>query len=188
VAARLRVPAGGSYADLLALVRREVAATSSRQEVPWPLVARRAGIGAAEIWLNVAPPPSRTRFRGLTLDPGALGHDYPIRLPAEAWRGEMLLANVVDAGPGADVAGWIDHNTEQLTGDTVAELAGDVLDVLTAAAADPAAPLPPFGSRPPLTPPAAAPGTAGRRGGAIEPDRDGYQPAGTSRPGPRRQE
>ncbi len=71
-------------------------------------------------------------------------------MPAAAWRGEMLVCTVVDSGPGADVVVLIDYNARQLTATTVAGLAVDIADLLAAAAADPRAPLPPLGSRPPL--------------------------------------
>jgi hypothetical protein len=150
VLVRTAVPAAGSYAELLDRVRTGVTAAGARQEAPWPLVARRAGIAAAEIWLNVAPPPSPARFRGLAVDTDALPHDYPIDVPAAAWHGEMLICNFVDTGPGTEVVGLLDYNCRQLSAATVAELAGDVLDLLTDAGADPAVRLPPPASRPPL--------------------------------------
>jgi hypothetical protein len=52
---------------------------------------------------------------------------------------------------GADVLALIDYNARQLTATTVAGLAVDIADLLAAAAADPRVPLPPLGSRPPLT-------------------------------------
>lgn len=152
VVVRTAVPDPGTYRELLDRVRAGVTAAGARQDAPWPLVARRAGLGAAEIWLNVAPPPSPARFRGLTVDTDALPHDYPIDVPQPAWHGEMLIANFVDTGPGTDVVGLLDHNARQLSAGTVAELAGDLLDLLTAAAADPGVRLPPRSSRPPLTP------------------------------------
>ena len=152
VVIRTAVPAGGSYGRLLERVRAGVTAAGARQDAPWPLVAARTGLGAAAVWLNVAPPPSPARFRGLTVDTDALPHDYPIDVPQAAWHGETLIANFVDTGPGTDVVGLLDHNARQLSPATVAELAGDLLDLLTAAAADPGVRLPPFGSRPPLTP------------------------------------
>ena len=150
VVVRTAVPDGGSYGQLLDRVRAGVTAAGARQDAPWPLVARRTGLGAAAIWLNVAPPASPARFRGLTVDTDALPHDYPIDVPQPAWHGEALIANFVDTGPGTDVVGLLDHNARQLSPATVAELAGDLLDLLTAAAADPGVGLPPFGSRPPL--------------------------------------
>jgi hypothetical protein len=48
------------------------------------------------------------------------------------------------------VVGLLDYNCRQLSAATVAELADDLLDLLAAAAADPAVRLPPPGSRPPL--------------------------------------
>jgi Condensation domain len=151
VVVRTRVPAGGTFAQLLDRTRAGVVAAGTRQEAPWPLVAGRAGVGAAEIWLNVAPPPSRARFPGVAVDANALPQDYETDVPAAAWRGEMLVCTVVDSGPGADVLVLIDYNARQLTATTVAGLAVDVADLLAAAAADPRAPLPPLGSRPPLT-------------------------------------
>jgi hypothetical protein len=151
VVVRTTVPAGGTFAQLLDRVRAGVVAAGIRQEAPWPLVARRAGVGAAQIWLNVAPPPSRARFPGVAVDPEALPQDYEIDVPAAAWRGEMLVCTVVDSGPGADVVALLDYNARQLTATTVAGLAVDIADLLAAAAADPWAPLPPLGSRPPLT-------------------------------------
>ena len=50
-----------------------------------------------------------------------------------------------------DALALLDYNARQLTATTVAGLAVDIADLLAAAAADPRAPLPPFGSRPPLT-------------------------------------
>ena len=151
VVVRTTVPAGGTFAQLLDRVRAGVVAAGIRQEAPWPLVARRAGVGAAQIWLNVAPPPSRARFPGVAVDPDALPQDYEIDVPAVAWRGEMLVCTVVDSGPGADVVALLDYNARQLTATTVAGLAVDIADLLAAAAADPRAPLSPLGSRPPLT-------------------------------------
>ena len=150
VVVRTTVPAGGTFAQLLDRVRAGVVAAGTRQEAPWPLVARRAGVGAAEIWLNVAPPPSRARFPGVAVDADALPQDFETDVPAAAWRGEMLVCTVVDSGPGADVVALIDYNARQLTATTVAGLAVDIADLLAAAAADPRAPLPPLGSRPPL--------------------------------------
>jgi hypothetical protein len=62
----------------------------------------------------------------------------------------MLIANFVDTGPGTGIVGLLDYNSRQLSGQTVAELGRDVLDLLTAAAADPGVRLPPPDSRPPL--------------------------------------
>lgn len=150
VVVRTAVPAAGSYLELLGRVRTGVLAAGARQDAPWPLVAARAGVGAAEVWLNVAPPPSPTRFRGLAVDTDALPHDYPIDVPAAAWRGEMLIANFVDTGPGTGIVGLLDYNSRQLSGQDVAELGQDLLDLLTAAAGDPGVRLPPPDSRPPL--------------------------------------
>ena len=151
VVVRTAVPAGGTFAQLLDRVRAGVVAAGTRQDPPWPLVARRAGVGAAQIWLNVAPPPSRARFPGVAVDTDALALDCEIDVPGAAWRGEMLVCTVVDSGPGADVLALIDYNARQLTATTVAGLAVDIADLLAAAAIDPRAPLPPLGSRPPLT-------------------------------------
>src|SRR6185369_7597436 len=107
VVVRTTVPAGGTFAQLLDRVRAAVVAAGTRQEAPWPLVARRAGIGAAEIWLNVAPPPSRARFPGVEVDADALPQDFETDVPAAAWRGEMLVCTVVDSGPGADVVALV---------------------------------------------------------------------------------
>ena len=84
VVVRTAVPAGGTFAQLLDRVRAGMVAAGTRQEAPWPLVARRAGIGAAEIWLNVAPPPSRARFPGVAMDADALPQDYETDVPGEA--------------------------------------------------------------------------------------------------------
>jgi hypothetical protein len=151
VVVRTTVSAGGTFAQLLDRTRAGVVAAGTRQDAPWPLVARRAGVGAAEIWLNVAPPPSRARFHGVAVDADALPQDHETDVPAAAWRGEMLVCTMVDSGPGVDVVALIDYNARQLTATTVAGFAVDVSDLLAAAAADPRAPLPPLGSRPPLT-------------------------------------
>ena len=151
VVVRTAVPAGGTFAQLLDRVRAGVVAAGTRQDAPWPLVARRAGVGAAEIWLNMAPPPELARFPGVAVDTDVLPRDVEIDVPAAAWRGEMLVTTVVDSGPGTDVLATIDYNARQLTATTVAGLAVDIADLLTAAAADVRAPLPPLASRPPLT-------------------------------------
>jgi hypothetical protein len=142
------VAGAGSYAGLLDRVRSCVVAANSRQDAPFPLVAQRTGVAAPEIWLNVAPPPALARFRGLAVDTDALRHDYPIDVPAAAWRGEMLICNLADTGAG--LVGLIDYNRNQLDAGTVAELAADFVGLLTDAARDPGTPLPAPASRPPL--------------------------------------
>jgi len=142
------VAGAGSFAGLLDRVRSGVVAANSRQDAPFPLVAERTGVAAPEIWLNVAPRPALARFRGLAVDTDALRHDYPIDVPAAAWRGEMLICNLADTGAG--LVGLIDYNRNQLDAETVAELAADFVGLLTEAARDPGAPLPAPASRPPL--------------------------------------
>jgi non-ribosomal peptide synthetase component F len=137
-----------SFAGFLDRVRSAVVAASSRQDAPFPLVAERMGGAAPEIWLNVAPRPALARFRGLTVDTDALRHDYPIDVPAAAWRGEMLICNLADTGTG--LVGLIDYNQNQLDAGTVAQLAADFVDLLTEAARDPGTPLPAPASRSPL--------------------------------------
>jgi hypothetical protein len=139
------VAGAGSFAALLDRVRSAVVMTNSRQDVPFRLVAERTGVTAPEIWLNVAPRPSLTRFRGLTVDTDSLRHDYPIDVPAAAWRGEMLICNLADTGTG--LSGLIDYNRNQLDAQTVAELAADFVELLGTAARDPGTPLPPPGTR-----------------------------------------
>lgn len=145
---RTPVAGAGSFAGLLDRVRRGVMEAYGRQEVPFPLVAERAGVKAAQLWLNVAPPPALARFRGLAVDTQALPRDYPIDVPARAWRGETVICNLTDTGE--EIVGLLDVNTNQVAMDTARELAGDLLAVLTEAAADPARPLPPVGDRAPL--------------------------------------
>jgi hypothetical protein len=139
----------GSFTALLNRVRTTVLAANARQDVPFPLVAERTGVTAPEIWLNVAPRPSMTRFRGLAVDTDALRHDYPIDVPADAWRGEMLICNLADTGTG--LTGLFDYNRNQLDAQTVADIAADFIEVLRTAARDPGTPLPAPGTRPLLS-------------------------------------
>lgn len=140
------VASADSFGTLLDRVRSAVVAATARQDAPFPLVAERTGVAAPEIWLNVAPRPSLARFRGLTVDTDALRHDYPIDVPAPAWRGEMLICNLADTGAG--ITGLIDYNRNQLDAQTVAELAVDFVEMLRAVARDPDTPLPTPGDRP----------------------------------------
>ena len=59
-----------------------------------------------------------------------------------------MICNLTDTGE--EIVGLLDVNTNQVAMDTARELAGDLLAVLTEAAADPARPLPPVGDRAPL--------------------------------------
>jgi glutamate racemase len=144
VVLRTATAGAGDFGALADRVRRDVLAAYGRQDVPFPLVADRCGIAAAEVWLNVAPPPAAARFRGLTVDTQALPRDYPIDVPAAAWRGEKLICNLADTG--AEIVGLLDYNRNQLDPGTVAGLAEDLLAIL----ADPDGTLPPTGDRPPL--------------------------------------
>jgi hypothetical protein len=69
-------------------------------------------------------------------------------VPTGAWRGEMLICNLADTGAG--LTGLIDYNRNQLDRQTVAELAADFVELLTAAARDPGTPLPAPGTQAPL--------------------------------------
>src|SRR6185312_10393571 len=171
VVVRTAVPAGGTFAQMLDRVRAGVVAAGTRQDAPWPLVARRAGVGAAEIWLNMAPPPELARFPGVAVDTDVLPRDVEIDVPAAAWRGEMLVCTVVDSGPGTDVLATIDYNARQLTATTVAGLAVDIADLLAAAAA--------------RQPPTAdvLTGSASRPGAGREPVRNGPRGRPGARPG-----
>ncbi|MEV0136166.1 condensation domain-containing protein [Dactylosporangium sp. NPDC050688] len=142
------VAGGDTFATLLDRVRPAVLTANARPDVPFPLIARRTGVTAPEIWLNVAPRSSMARFRGLTVDTAALTHDYPIDVPAGAWRGEMLIVNLADTG--AAVSGLIDYNRHQLDAPTVAGIAEDFVGVLSRAVQEPGALLAEPGTRPPL--------------------------------------
>lgn len=148
VVLRTATAGAGTFAALAERVRRGVLEAYGRQDVPFPLVAERTGVRAAEVWLNVAPPPALARFRDLAVDTRALPRDYPIDVPAEAWRGEKLICNLADTG--GQIVGLLDYNRNQLDADTVRVIADDLLAILAAAAADPDTPLPPAGDRPPF--------------------------------------
>jgi len=145
---RTAVAGAGSVRGLLDRVGRGVLEAYGRQDAPFPLVAERAGVRAAEVWLNVAPRPALARFRGLDVDTQALPRDYPIDVPAVAWRGETLICNLADTG--TDIVGLLDINTNQVAPAAARDLADDLLEVLRDAAADPTRPLPPLGERGPL--------------------------------------
>lgn len=145
VVLRTATAGAGTFGVLAERVRRGVLAAYNRQDVPFPLVAERTGIRAAEVWLNVAPPPAAARFRDLVVDTQALPRDYPIDVPAAAWRGEKLICNLADTG--AEIVGLLDYNRNQLDPGTVARLADDLLAVL---AAGPDGVLPATGDLPPL--------------------------------------
>ena len=145
---RTSVAGAGTFGGLLDRVRRGVLEAYGRQDVPFPLVADRAGVRAAQVWLNVALRPALARFRGIAVDTQALPRDYPIDVPAAGWRGETLICNLADTGD--EIAGLIDYNTAQVGAEAVRELADDLLAQLRDAAGDPARPLPAIGDRPPL--------------------------------------
>ena len=71
------------------------------------------------------------------MDTQALPRDYPIDVPAAAWRGEKLICNLADTG--AEITGLLDYNRNQLDEDTVAGIAEDLLAILS----DPGGTLPP---------------------------------------------
>lgn len=144
VVLRTPVAGAGTFGALAERVRRGVLAAYGRQDVPFPLVAERCGVGAPRIWLNVAPPPAAARFRGLEVDLQALPRDYPIDVPAAAWRGETLICNLADTG--AEISGLIDYNRNELDEATVAGVAADLVAILS----DPDGALPPTGDRAPL--------------------------------------
>ena len=148
VVVRTRLGGARSFPDLLDRAGRGVLEAHSRQDAPFPLVAARAGVTAAEIWLNVAPPPPRSRFRGLELDTQALPRDYPIDVPAESWRGEKLICNLTDDG--AQIVGLLDYNTHLLDRPVLEQLATELQGLLGDVAADPSCALPPVGDRGPL--------------------------------------
>ncbi len=148
VAVRTRLAGARSFTDLLDRARRGVLEANSHQDAPFPLVAGRAGVAAAEVWLNVAPPPPRSRFRGLEVDTQALPRDYPIDVPAESWRGEQLICNLTDNG--AEIVGLFDYNTHVLDRRVVEELATGLQNLLRDVTSDPSCALPPTGDRGPL--------------------------------------
>jgi len=82
------------------------------------------------------------------VDTQALPRDYPIDVPAVAWRGAPLTCNLADTG--TDIVGLLDINTNQVAPAAARDLADDLLEVLRDAAADPTRPLPPLGERGPL--------------------------------------
>jgi hypothetical protein len=148
VVLRTALAGAGSFAELLGRVKRTVLDAFGRQDAPFPLVAERTGVTGAEIWLNVAPPPPRSRFRDLEVDTRALPRDYPIDVPAGSWRGEKLICNLTDTG--AEIVGLLDYNTLRLERPAIEELAAAFLAVLRDAVDDPSRALPPVGGRGPL--------------------------------------